>query len=430
MELLRSEGILPHVSYDEKPGAGAAWVQHAGHVLNRGANVRNAGLSAVPPPLNWGRSDRKCACLARPGRLSQAVRLQPRPSNPSRGAARSERSRARRTPARTNRWSGTLRRAMLAGMPAPMLARLETSLPRGAGWIYEPKFDGFRGLLWRSWNGTVRLLSRNLKDLSRPFPELIVAGDALPMNTLIDGEIVIADAQGNGDFSALQRRLSAGQRDARTAALEGPSVLLAFDALWDAGIDLTDCPLSERRAHLESVVEPASSSLQLVMQTHAVEEAEDWLRLLPSIEGVVAKRSDGRYRAGERGWIKVKRQRTVDCVVIGVAGDPALPSLVLGLRHADGRLHHFGLARASRDLVNTVALAELIAGAGAEERPIGSRWQHAAVPAWRRVLPLLVCEVAFTTLDGARWLRQPARFLRWRPDRYPDDCWLEQVARA
>ena len=296
---------------------------------------------------------------------------------------------------------------MFAGVPAPMLARLEPQLPGGPGWRYEPKFDGFRGLLWRSTAGGVRLLSRNLKDLSQSFPELVRAGECLPENTLVDGEIVIADEDGRSDFGALQRRLGAGRRDAARAALEQPAVLLAFDVLWDAGADLTDRRLRDRRGHLEGLVERATPCLQLVTQTNAIEEAEDWLRLLLSIEGVVAKRVNGRYRPGERGWVKVKRQRTVECAVIGLAGDPAWPSLVLALRHMDGRLHHFGVARLSRDLLGMPGLKSLLADAGPEESPIGSRWLHAAVPAWRRVPPTAVCEVAFTTLDG-RWLRQPA----------------------
>jgi ATP-dependent DNA ligase len=170
--------------------------------------------------------------------------------------------------------------------------------------------------------------------------------------------------------------------------------------------------------------------VQLVAQTRSLEEAEDWLRLVPGLDGVVAKRADSRYQTGQRGWIKIKQQRTADCVVIGIAGDRAQPALVLGLRHADGRLHHFGLVRAARHVL-TAELSDILAQAGPEQHPIPSRWQHAAVPAWCPVPPISVCEVAYTTLDGGgRWLRQPARFLRWRPDRFAEDCWIEQLAEA
>jgi ATP-dependent DNA ligase len=318
---------------------------------------------------------------------------------------------------------------VFAEVPLPMLARLESSLPRGAEWRYEPKLDGFRGLLWRSASGQVRLLSRNLKDLSPCFPELVRAGNSLPQDTVLDGEIVIADAEGRADFGALQERLSAGRRSAGQVALAKPAVLLTFDVVRCGGTDLRGCPLRERRTTLTTLVAENIPCLQLIAQTQAVEEAEEWLELLPSIEGVVAKRADGRYLAGQREWIKVKRRRTVDCAVIGVAGDLTHPWLVLGLRHADGKYHHAGLARCAKGVFGD-KLASLLAEALAspEESPIRSRWQHAAVPVWHRVQPRLVCEVGYSTVDSKRWLRQPGRFLRWRPDRSPEDCWLEQLA--
>jgi ATP-dependent DNA ligase len=312
-----------------------------------------------------------------------------------------------------------------------MLARLESSLPRGAEWRYEPKLDGFRGLLWRSANGQVRLLSRNLKDLSPCFPELVRAGDSLPGDTVIDGEIVIADDKGCADFGALQERLSVGRRAASHVALRKPAVLLAFDVVRCGGTDLTGCPLRERRTTLATLVAENIPCLQLVAQTHVIEEAEEWLELLPSIEGVVAKRADGRYLAGQRDWIKVKRRRTVDSVVIGVAGDVTHPWLVLGLRHADGKYHHAGLARCSKGMFGDELVSLLTeAFASPEESPIRSRWKHAAVPVWHRVSPRLVCEVGYSTVDNKRWLRQPGRFLRWRPDRSPEDCWIEHLAQG
>jgi ATP-dependent DNA ligase len=310
-----------------------------------------------------------------------------------------------------------------------MLARLEATLPRGSDWRYEPKFDGFRGLLWRTSGGKVHLLSRNLKDLNGAFPELVRAGEVLPSETLVDGEIVIADATGAADFGALQTRLSAGIRGAQTAATGNPAVLLAFDLLWHTGTNLIDTPLHSRRAHLEALLEHGYPCLQLILQTAVCDEAADWLRLVPGIEGVVAKRNDSRYLPGERGWIKVKKQRTADCVVIGLAGQLSRPSLVLGLRHADGAYHHFGLCRWSRQML-TDQLAALLEQTGPEQSPIPSRWQHVAVPAWRPVPPSFVCEVEFTVLDLGRWLRHSARFVRWRPDRSPDDCLLDQLAEA
>jgi ATP-dependent DNA ligase len=240
---------------------------------------------------------------------------------------------------------------------------------------------------------------------------------------------VIADAEGRADFGALQERLSAGRRSAGQVALANPAVLLAFDVVRCGGADLTGCPLRERRTTLATLVAENIPCLQIIVQTDVVEEAEEWLELLPSIEGVVAKRADGRYMAGQRDWIKVKRRRTVDCVVIDLAGDVTHPWLVLGLRHADGKYHHAGLARCAKGMFGdelTSLQAEALASP--EESPIRSRWQHAAVPIWHRVPPRLVCEVAYSTVDEKRWLRQPGRFLRWRPDRSPEDCWLEQLA--
>jgi hypothetical protein len=195
--------------------------------------------------------------------------------------------------------------------------------------------------------GPVRLLSRNLKDLSVSFPEVVRAGQSLPRDSVLDGEIVIADAGGRFDFGALQRRLGAGARDAGSFAEQNPAVLLAFDVPRHEGEDLTSMALRDRRVRLEALVAADPGCLQLISQTSDVEEAEDWLRLLPSIEGVVAKRADGRYLSGQREWVKVKHRRTADCVVIGVAGDRRAPWLVLGLRNSDLRLHHVGLARPS-----------------------------------------------------------------------------------
>src|SRR5262252_4714113 len=154
-----------------------------------------------------------------------------------------------------------------------MLARLESTLPRGPEWRYEPKLDGFRGLLWRARTGAARVLSRNLKDLSVSFPELVRASDALPPDTLLDGEIVIADADGSSDFGALQQRLGVGRRDAGRSAQQMPAVLLAFDVLRCEGIDLTGQPLRHRRANLESLLAAHTACLQLIPQTDAVEEA-------------------------------------------------------------------------------------------------------------------------------------------------------------
>ncbi len=286
--------------------------------------------------------------------------------------------------------------------------------------------DGFRGLLWCADNLEVRLLSRNLRDLSPSFPELVEAASALPRGSLVDGEIVIADESGQSDFGALQQRLSLRGSAAARAAESRPAVLLAFDLLRMDSEDLTELPLKERRDRLTRLLDHGKQSLQLVSQTSDPGLADDWLRLAPGLEGVVAKRADSRYLPGRRDWIKVKRRVTVDCVVVGVAGDLSTPKLVLALRHRDHRLHHFAVSRPlTPDL--GAALAEVLPLAGAEQAPIPSRWQHDAVPAWRPIPPQLVCEVQVSNLDAKRWARFPAAFVRWRPDRSADDCGIEQL---
>src|SRR5262245_61185372 len=148
-----------------------------------------------------------------------------------------------------------------------MLARLESSLPRGAQWRYEPKLDGFRGLLRRRTETVVELLSRNMRDLSPWFPELVGAGGSLPADTLIDGEIIIADEQGRSDFTALQQRLTVARRAAVAAAVAHPAVLLVFDVLALSGSDLRDRPLVERRQVLERLIAHLHPRLQLVSHT-------------------------------------------------------------------------------------------------------------------------------------------------------------------
>jgi ATP-dependent DNA ligase len=280
-----------------------------------------------------------------------------------------------------------------------MLAQLERTLPRGGYWRYEPKLDGFRGLLWHGDGATAELLSRNVKDLSAWFPELIVAGMTLPSNTLVDGEIVIADDLGGSDFGALQARLGMARRDVSRVALQRPAVLLSFDLLTVAGEDLTSLPLRDRRHRLEDLVAGLHPCLQLMIQTDDWQIAQDWLTILTSVEGVVAKRADGHYVAGrQRSWIKVKRQRTIDCVVIGIAGDEHSRKLVVALTHGDGELHHLGVTHPlAPDLLTPIA--DGLAQAGPLERPIRSRWGYDAVPEWRRIPNAAVCEIAYSLLD-------------------------------
>jgi ATP-dependent DNA ligase len=308
-----------------------------------------------------------------------------------------------------------------------MLAQLARLAPIGAGWRYEPKLDGFRALLAHQPGGYVRLTSRNQKDLAPSFPEVLSAGSCLPAGTIVDGELVVADEQRCADFGALQARLTVPVRLTLPAAARQPAVLVAFDVLEYEGKDVSCEPLHARRRLLEALVPGRHPCLQLMTQTSDAQLARDWMSHVPAVEGVVAKRADGCYRPGRREWVKVKRQRTADCVVVGLAGHFETPALVLGLHHQDGELHLFGV---TRPISNPRAkpLWVLRERAGPAERPIRSRWQHQGIENWRRVPPELVCEVRFSNLDGGRWLRQAATFLRWRDDRLPEDCSLGQLS--
>jgi ATP-dependent DNA ligase len=204
----------------------------------------------------------------------------------------------------------------------------------------------FRGLLWHRTERAVQLLSRNGRDLGPWFPELVQAAMTQPIGTLIDGEIVIADNDGCVDFSALQARLSSARNHVSRMSVTRAAVLVTFDALQIDASKLVDKPLSARRTELERLLTDHHPCLQLIDQTADVNLAEDWLKLLPSIEGVVAKRADRPYAPGRgRDSLKIKRYRTVDCAVIGVAGDLNAAKLVLGLRHPDGTSHHLGRLR-------------------------------------------------------------------------------------
>jgi ATP-dependent DNA ligase len=310
--------------------------------------------------------------------------------------------------------------------PTPMLAALDSRLPVGHYWRYEPKLDGFRGLLARGASGQTHLLSRNARDLGPWFPEIVAAAQKLPPGTLLDGEIVMCDEAGWVDFGGLQERLSTARARVRDAVRQRPAALLAFDLLEAGGTSIQAESMAQRRGELERLLDGLHPCLQLVEQTADVETARDWLTL-PSLEGVVAKRADRPYVAGRvRDWIKVKRQRTVDCVVVGLAGEVATPKLVLALRHADGELHHFAVTRPLPP-ESCRPMAGLLCEAGAQEPAIRSRWQHDAIPPWRRVPPHLVCEVRVSNLDAGRWARFPAVFMRWRPDRSADECGLDQL---
>ncbi len=326
---------------------------------------------------------------------------------------------------------------------APMLAKLEREIPRGDGWRYEPKWDGFRAIVFREGGG-VRIQSRDARPLERYFPELVPAlREAFPAGSVVDGEVIIADEQGL-DFDALQLRLHPAQSRIQKLAAEIPASFVAFDLLAEDGEDLRASPLAERRVRLAAILgDEASEHLPvgttmvlLTPQTDDPDEAGTWFERLERIglDGVVAKRADGRYEPGKRVMVKVKHRRTADCVVGGYrlskSGD-GVGSLLLGLYDEDGVFHLIGhtsafKAKERRELL--VRLEPLIREESFDGRTPGgpSRWSAGRDPSFVAVQPKLICEVSYDYLQGHRF-RHATGFVRWRDDRDPKDCTFDQL---
>lgn len=320
----------------------------------------------------------------------------------------------------------------------PMLARAAANIPTGTGWRYEPKWDGFRAIVFRDGDD-VKVASRNGQPLLRYFPEILdPIRDALPEQAVVDGEIIIA-ARAGLDFDALQMRLHpAASRVARLAA-ETPSTVILFDILASGVQDLRGSPLSERRQRLEADVMP-NARVALTPHTSDVDEGRDWFTRYEGagLDGLIAKPEQSTYRSGERGWTKIKHLRTVDCVVGGYRMEVTgrgVGSLLLGLYDSEGVLHHTGHTSgfAAAERRELVTLLEPLRGEesfGQGRTPGGpSRWSRAKDAAWIGVTPSLVCEVSFDHLQGQRF-RHAARFLRWRTDRDPRSCTYDQLTPA
>jgi ATP-dependent DNA ligase len=339
-----------------------------------------------------------------------------------------------------------------------MLARLARELPIG-DYLYEPKWDGFRALAFAWGQGDTALAelqSRHGRPLGRYFPEITeaLAAVAVPGRELVvDGEIVIAGPAGF-DFAALMMRIHpAGSRVARLRA-EAPARFIAFDLLALDGVDLTTAPFADRRRRLEALLAGAPAPLRLTPATSDPAEARAWLARFhgQGIDGVVAKDRALTYQPGRRAMVKVKHEETVDCVVAGMrlrpAGDAAgagVASLLLGLYDGDV-LRHVGvtssftearrgeLLRALAPLVTGVAGHPWEHGFNLGRSPMGrlpgaaGRWDAGEMARdWLPLRPARVCEVTYDQRDGQRF-RHPARFLRWRDDRDPRSCRLEQLA--
>jgi ATP-dependent DNA ligase len=342
------------------------------------------------------------------------------------------------TPAPRSRGGG------LASLPVsieiePMEARLVDTLPEGEGWQFEPKWDGFRCLAAKS-GAEIDLRAKSGKPLARYFPEMVALLRALPTERFIlDGELAIA----SGDtlsFDALQARLHPAESRVRKLAAETPAMIILFDILAFDDTSLLATPLSARRPVLERLYAGIGERRQIKLSpwTDDRAEAERWLeRSGGALDGVIAKRRDDIYHAGERAMLKVKRRRSADCVVGGFryeSGSREVGSLLLGLYDDEGKLNHVGFTSTIHDEERpalTRRLEKLIEPPGFTGRAPGapSRWSSERSTEWQPLRPELVVEVRYDQVTGDRF-RHGTRLLRWRPDKAPRQCTFEQIERT
>jgi ATP-dependent DNA ligase len=316
----------------------------------------------------------------------------------------------------------------------PMEALSRPALPEGEGWRFEPKWDGFRCLAFRDGD-EVLLKAKSGKPLTRFFPEVAARLRALPARRFVlDGELLIAEGDGFS-FDALQLRLHPAESRINRLAAETPALYALFDMLeTPEGKDLRGEPLRVRRAALEAFAERfGGPMLTLTPGTEDRGQAQGWLDH-GTLEGVVAKRLDGPYLEGERAMVKVKRMRTADCVVGGFRygeGSDLVGSMLLGLYDDRGLLNHVGftsaIAAADKSAL-TQRLEALRGGTGFTGRAPGgpSRWSTERSGEWESLRPELVVEVGFDHVSGDRF-RHGARFVRFRPDKAPGQCRMEQL---
>lgn len=321
---------------------------------------------------------------------------------------------------------------------APMEARLVAALPGEAGWQFEPKWDGFRALVFRDGDD-VEILSKSGKSLARYFPEVVAIVAAVDTSSFIlDGELILPIGE-ILSFDALQARLHPAPSRIARLSRETPAQLMLFDLLMLDETPLLAEPLATRRATLERFhAAHGGPSMLLSDRTDDIAVARDWLaRSGGALDGVMAKRLDQPYRPGERAMLKVKQHRSADCVVGGfrrAADGGGVASLLLGLYDDDGLLHHVGftsgLSREER-LTLVATVEPLIAAPGFTGKTPGgpSRWNDGRESEWSPLRPELVVEVLYDQVTGRRF-RHGTKLLRWRPDKAPAQCTTDQLVHA
>ena len=326
----------------------------------------------------------------------------------------------------------------------PREARSAERIPGGEGWLYEPKWDGFRCLAFRKGK-TLALQSKSGQPLDRYFPEMVQAFGELPLRTFVlDGEIVIRGENGLLDFDALLQRIHPAESRIRKLASETPASYQAFDLLVDEkGKSLAELPLEERRGRLEKLFGklPEDGSVLLSPATPDRKVAERWIKELGAegLDGVIAKRADSPYLSGDRSaMVKIKRIRTADCVVGGFRwaqegskNEGKVGSLLLGLYNASGLLDHVGFSSSfteeERRELEPILLPLREPPGFTGKAPGGpSRWSQGRSTEWEPLRPALVCEVRYDHFSGGRF-RHGTKFLRWRPEKKPAQCTFAQV---
>lgn len=325
---------------------------------------------------------------------------------------------------------------------SPMLAKLQEDIPIGGEWLYEPKWDGFRAIVFRDGD-EISIASRDTKPMNRYFPEIEEPlKRCLPERCVVDGELVVATEKGL-DFDSLLLRIHPAKSRVDMLAKELASSFVAFDLLALGDKDLMPASTSERRAELERLLPEGNKDtvperLQVLLTPHTAdpEEGRDWFEGLEALglDGLIAKKNDAPYAPNKRTMIKIKHLRTVDCVIGGYrmnkTGD-GVGSLLLGL-YRNKELQYVGhtssfKAQERRDLLAQMKEIAGDSGFGAGRTPGGpSRWTGSQASNWNPVTPVLTCEVTFDYMQGDRF-RHAATFRRWRPDKKPQDCTWDQL---